>query len=59
MIDKISLKDEVNSVNQLFQYKEICRLNNNMFNVLQNLVVTRSITISPMNGIFNFNLSFC
>ncbi len=35
MIDKISLKDEVNSVNQLFQYKEICRLNNNMFNVLQ------------------------
>lgn len=35
MIDKISLKDEVNSVNQLFQYKEICRLNNNIFNVLQ------------------------
>ena len=35
MIDKISLKDEVNSVNQLFQYKEICRLNNNMFNVIQ------------------------
>lgn len=35
MISKINLKDEVNSLNQLFKYKEICKLNNHMFNVLK------------------------
>ncbi|MBQ3523180.1 MAG: cupin domain-containing protein [Clostridia bacterium] len=35
MIDKINLKEEVNSINQLFEYKEICKLNNHTFNVLK------------------------
>lgn len=35
MIDKINLREEVNSINKLFEYKEICKLNNHMFNVLQ------------------------
>ena len=35
MIKKINLKDEANSLSQLFEYKEICKLNNHMFNVLK------------------------
>lgn len=35
MIKKINLKKEVNSINQLFEYKLICKLNNHMFNVLK------------------------
>ena len=35
MINKINLKNEVNSIKQLFEYKEICKLNNHMFNVLK------------------------
>ena len=35
MISKINLKNEANSINQLFEYKEICKLNNHMFNVLK------------------------
>ncbi len=35
MIDKINLKEEADSINQLFEYKEICKLNNHMFNVLK------------------------
>lgn len=35
MIDKINLKEEANSIINLFEYKEICKLNNHMFNVLK------------------------
>ena len=35
MINKINLKDEVNSIEKLFEYKEICMLNNHIFNVLK------------------------
>lgn len=35
MIDKINLKKEVKSISKLFEYKEICKLNNHIFNVLQ------------------------
>ena len=35
MINKINLIKEVNSINKLFEYKEICKLNNHVFNVLQ------------------------
>lgn len=35
MIDKINLKKEVKSISKLFEYKEICKLNNHTFNVLQ------------------------
>lgn len=35
MINKINLMEEVNSINKLFEYKEICKLNNHMFNVLK------------------------
>ena len=35
LVNKISLKDEVNSVGELFQYKRIGTLNNHMLNVLR------------------------
>ena len=35
MINRINLRNEVNSINQLFEYKEICKLNNHIFNVLK------------------------
>ena len=35
LIDKISLKNEVNAVGALFQYKRVGTLNNHMLNVLQ------------------------
>lgn len=35
MINKINLKDEVNSVGKLFQYKRVGTLNDHMLNVLQ------------------------
>lgn len=35
MINKINLKSEVNSIDNLFEYKEICKLNNHMINVLK------------------------
>ncbi len=35
MIYKINLKEEVKSINQLFEYKEICKINNHMLNVLK------------------------
>ena len=37
MIDKINLKKEVKSISKLFEYKEICKLNNHIFNVLANM----------------------
>ena len=35
MVNKISLKDEVNSVGELFRYKRVGTLNSHMLNVLQ------------------------
>ena len=35
MIESFNLKDEVNSVSELFQYKRVGVLNNHMLNVLQ------------------------
>lgn len=35
MFNKINLKDEVNSVGKLFQYKSVGTLNSHMLNVLQ------------------------
>ena len=35
MIEKINLKEQVNSINNLFEYKRIGTLNNHMLNVLQ------------------------
>lgn len=35
MINKINLKNEVNSILNLFEYKEICKLNNHILNVLK------------------------
>ncbi len=35
MIEKMNLKEQVDSIKQLFEYKEICVLNNHMFNVLK------------------------
>lgn len=35
MIEKVSLKNEVNAVEALFQYKRVGTLNNHMLNVLQ------------------------
>ncbi len=35
MIEKMNLKEQVDSIKQLFEYKEICVLNNHMLNVLK------------------------
>ena len=35
MIEKINLKEQVNSINNLFEYKRTGTLNNHMLNVLQ------------------------
>ena len=35
MIKKINLKEQVNALNQLFEYKRVGSLNNHMLNVLQ------------------------
>lgn len=35
MIDKVNLKNEVNSIPELFQYLKVGTLNNHMLNVLQ------------------------
>lgn len=35
MVDKINLKEQVNSVSKLFEYLKIGKLNNHMLNVLQ------------------------
>lgn len=35
MIDKVNLKEQVNSVQQLFSYLKVGKLNNHMLNVLQ------------------------
>lgn len=37
MIEKINIKNEVNAVGALFQYKRIGTLNNHMLNVLERL----------------------
>ena len=35
MIEKVNLKDKVNSVSKIFEYLKIGKLNNQMLNVLQ------------------------
>ena len=35
MIKSVNLKNEVNSIGELFQYKRVGTLNNHMLNVLQ------------------------
>lgn len=35
MVEKVNLKDQVDSINNLFEYKRIGTLNNHMMNVLQ------------------------
>ena len=35
MVDRINLKEKVNSVNRLFEYLQVGKLNNHMLNAIQ------------------------